>query len=386
MTRPLRELPAIVAGVATRVLEVDGDGPPILLLHGFTDSADTWGPLMRALVTHGRRVVAIDLPGCGRAEPLGRPALPCHDAFAAAFVRGYAEAEKPMLVGNSLGGLLALRAAADVNVPVGAVVAIGPAGLGYGWRLRYFAALLRVLDPVLSLFDWVPLPPRLVRRAAAAFHARRLAAGRATKEVSLLYADHIRGVRDLARLRGDLLAMSAESERDPIPMDRIHAPVLLIWGDKDQLADPTSARTFLDAVPTARLEIFDRCGHCPQLEEPQRVAELILAAAHAQPNSKVERYWPPHRSASAPTASSPRWSTASRSLDTAASKPSTTPARIGSRRTSPCIGCGTTLWNRGGSVRPSSWCRRSLRSPRCGTFLRTPARSRCCMRKAWTRG
>ena len=49
MTRPLRELPGIVAGVATRVLEVDGDGPPILLLHGFTDSADSWRPLIKEL-------------------------------------------------------------------------------------------------------------------------------------------------------------------------------------------------------------------------------------------------------------------------------------------------------------------------------------------------
>jgi pimeloyl-ACP methyl ester carboxylesterase len=49
MTRPLRELPAIVAGVATRVPEVDGDGPPILLLHGFTDSADSWRPLIKEL-------------------------------------------------------------------------------------------------------------------------------------------------------------------------------------------------------------------------------------------------------------------------------------------------------------------------------------------------
>ena len=49
MTRPLRQLPAIVAGVATRAPEVDGDGPPILLLHGFTDSADSWRPLIKEL-------------------------------------------------------------------------------------------------------------------------------------------------------------------------------------------------------------------------------------------------------------------------------------------------------------------------------------------------
>lgn len=49
MTVAIRELPAIVGGVATRVPEADGDGPPILLLHGFTDSADSWRPLIKEL-------------------------------------------------------------------------------------------------------------------------------------------------------------------------------------------------------------------------------------------------------------------------------------------------------------------------------------------------
>jgi pimeloyl-ACP methyl ester carboxylesterase len=83
--------------------------------------------------------------------------------------------------------------------------------------------------------------------------------------------------------------MSTEGDVDPLRPDRIGAPVLLRWGRKDQLADPKSAPAFLAAVPTATLSILDDCGHCPQLENPQRVAELILSLPPVQSEPKAER-------------------------------------------------------------------------------------------------
>lgn len=288
MSSPINERPIVVAGVSTRVLEVDGDGPPILLLHGFTDSADSWRPLLRELARRGRRAAAIDLPGNGRADRLARPALPHHDAFVDGFVRAYAEHGDAVVVGNSLGGLLALRAAARSEVSLGAVVGIGPAGLAYGWRLRYLTTVLRCLDPMLQLVDRAPVPAALIRRGAARFYSRGLAAGRAEAGLALRYAEHVQGMRDVGRLRGDLLALSRESDHDPLRTDRIRIPVLLIWGREDKLADPNSAPAFLASVPTATLETLDSCGHCPQLEEPGRIADLILSTPCNQPTPKAE--------------------------------------------------------------------------------------------------
>src|SRR3954449_220268 len=54
----------------TRALELDGDGPGIVLLHGWGDSADTWRPLLAELAASGRRAIAVDLPGFGHATRL----------------------------------------------------------------------------------------------------------------------------------------------------------------------------------------------------------------------------------------------------------------------------------------------------------------------------
>ena len=58
------------AGHRTRALEVAGNGPGIVLLHGWSDSADTWRPLLAQLGSRGRRAIAVDLPGFGEATRL----------------------------------------------------------------------------------------------------------------------------------------------------------------------------------------------------------------------------------------------------------------------------------------------------------------------------
>jgi pimeloyl-ACP methyl ester carboxylesterase len=67
MTPPILEASPVLHGLRTRTLAVDGDGPSILLLPGLTDSADSWRPLLAELGTRGRRAVAVDLPGAGKA-------------------------------------------------------------------------------------------------------------------------------------------------------------------------------------------------------------------------------------------------------------------------------------------------------------------------------
>ena len=85
--QPLFEHRLDVDGYETRALELEGDGPGLVLLHGWGDSADTWRPLLAELGARDRRAIAVDLPGFGHASPLGSGAiLPQLDAFAGALV------------------------------------------------------------------------------------------------------------------------------------------------------------------------------------------------------------------------------------------------------------------------------------------------------------
>src|SRR4051794_28091888 len=91
--QPLVEHRESFGGYATRVLELEGEGPPLVLLHGYADSADTWRAVLAELGRRDRRALAVDLPGFARADRLRRdePVLPQLDRFTAAVVEAAGE-------------------------------------------------------------------------------------------------------------------------------------------------------------------------------------------------------------------------------------------------------------------------------------------------------
>jgi pimeloyl-ACP methyl ester carboxylesterase len=265
----------VLDGARTRVLQVDGEGAPILLLHGFTDSADSWRPVLRALAHHSRRAVAVDLPGSGKADPVPRErVMEAFSRFVDAFVEQYAGADGAVLAGNSLGGLLALRAAEQDEAPLRAIVPIAPAGLGYVARARLLEGATLALTPLLRLTYRTPVPASIVRAGAEWFYRTQIPG--ADRELPALYAGHFRGMRDLRRFGRIARCIGDEMRADPLCLDRIRAPVLLIWGDRDPICDVHGADALLDVVPGSRLVVLDDCGHCPQMQRPEAVARLFL--------------------------------------------------------------------------------------------------------------
>jgi pimeloyl-ACP methyl ester carboxylesterase len=268
--------------VRTRALELAGDGPALLLLHGYSDSADTWRPMLRALGGRGRRALAVDLPGFGEADRLaGRadrfaagPMLAQLDRFVAALVREHPGA---IVVGNSLGAVGGLRAAQNGGLPLAGVVAISPAGLGHQPWVR-----LVERDPVVHRIvnAPVPLPAALLRWAVRVTYPRLAVHDGSRVDRAILDAhgaqfrsrdDVVRFVRDARRLLTELQA--------PYDLATIVHPVRLVWGERDRLTPPRGARALLEAVPGAELVRLPNCGHCAQVEQPERVAEIALAFA-----------------------------------------------------------------------------------------------------------
>jgi len=273
--KAILERSAVLDGTRTRVLEVDGEGPPVLLLHGFTDSADGWRPVLRALARGARRAVAVDLPGSGAADPVAREGvLEDLSRFAQAFVAQYAGEAGAVLAGHSLGGLLALRAAERGDERLRAIAPISPAGLGYHAQVRWVEAGLQALGPIVRLTHRAPVPAPLVRSGVRWFYRSRLPD--ADPDLARHYAEHFRGMSDIRRFGRISRCLAEEIRAHPLRIDRIGTRVLLIWGGRDRICDVAGATALLDAVPGSRLVVLDECGHCPQGQDPEGVARLLL--------------------------------------------------------------------------------------------------------------
>jgi pimeloyl-ACP methyl ester carboxylesterase len=274
--QPLFEHRTTFAGYETRVLELEGEGTPVLLLHGYADSADTWRQSLAALARRGRPAFAVDLPGFGTADGLSSDEiLPQLDAFAAAALAyaGRRGREPVMVVGNSLGGCVALRLGERHSRRLAGVIAVAPAGLEMS-RLLFIVQR----DPVIRSLLAVPAPvPSMVLRAAVARLYLQLAFAaprRVDPRVVSTFTSHHRSRAKVASYL-DIAHRLIPELREPFELDRIDSPVLLVWGDRDRLVFHRGAEKVLDVVPGARLELLPGVGHCPQIEAPERFAELL---------------------------------------------------------------------------------------------------------------
>lgn len=274
--QPLVEHRPVLAGIRTRALELEGSGPPVVLLHGYADSADTWRLVLDRLARSGRAAVAFDLPGFGRAGPL-RPGsvLAQLDAFTAAAVRrAYAEhGTAPVLAGNSLGGCLALRAAQDRALPLAGIVPVAPAGLDMP---RWFQVIERdlVLRTLLSLPT--PVPERLLRALVGELY-RRLAFHRPRAiDVAIVdaFTGHLRSRRAVASYLATGRRLLPELS-DPFALHLIDCAVLLVWGRRDRMVAASGAQRVLAALPGTEHVVLPDCGHCPQLEAPGALTDVL---------------------------------------------------------------------------------------------------------------
>jgi pimeloyl-ACP methyl ester carboxylesterase len=245
-----------------------GAGPPLVLLHGFTGSWRIWELVLPALERE-HEVFAPTLPGHA-----GGPLVEVveHDTIPGAVERAMDELgwETAHLVGNSLGGYVALKLAARGRART--VVALAPAG---GWADESYKEMLRDYARMHELAK------------AAAPHAEQAAAtpeGRRQATKSIATTDlPPTVVADVIRAAAGCTAAPAMIEyaiREPweLAAQAIACPVRIVWGTEDALLPWPSAalRYRRDWLPHADWVELDGVGHCPQVDAPLETAQLIL--------------------------------------------------------------------------------------------------------------
>lgn len=257
---------------------VAGDGPAVLLVHGWTGFKESWGPLLPAIAAAGMRAVALDLPGCG-ASPRGPRGGHSPEGLAEALAR-VVDAERPAgVVAHSFGvqvAVLALRRAGAVP----RLALIAPAALPWPRRRT----------PPRGLADLVRVPfvgPPLARVALRRMRrdpARRVAAYR----TALVDPDALAGDPAMRALLADAADRLARADVGVLvewlgpALDGdlreaargLGAPALVVCGARDRVVPPGGGAALARALRGARLLTAPGAGHFPHLER----ADLVVPA------------------------------------------------------------------------------------------------------------
>lgn len=270
-TRPIQW--RTFAGVRTRVLEADGRGPTVILLHGYSDTVESWRGVLDLLERRGCRAVAVDLPGFGKADPLREgPLVEQLIEFVTEVIQAHSDGGPPILVGNSLGGFAALHGAA--TEPVSGVVALSPAGYGYtrllGVGARMSGALSRPINAGL-------VPPAVARLVASRLVSRAMVyRQRGVRSALLSYAGQFQTREDIRRVVGSSSRVAQEAVLIPPPVLQIDAPVFVVVGERDRLVPHTAAAPLAKMFPHGTYEVWPDVGHCPHIEVPELTGMKIV--------------------------------------------------------------------------------------------------------------
>ena len=264
-------MPEVTRDNVTLYYEDEGSGEPALLIHGHTLDRRIWEPVMPGLREAGIRVLRPDLRGHGRST---RPDSGYHwidHAADMAAVLDDAGVDSARVVGFSIGGAIALEMALTMAGRVDSLLLMSPVMPD------------RIFEP--AFMENL----KQVARVARADGIAAAMAGPWSESPLLGFSFTKPGVREAAeRITRDFPgAEYLATERDlvkrswavPDRLAEIDLPTLVLSGDHDMPGFRAWAEEAASAIPGARLDVLEGCGHLLPLEAPNRVAREIVGGA-----------------------------------------------------------------------------------------------------------
>lgn len=263
-----------VGQINTRFWALGDEGGTVVLIHGIGDSVEAWTLNINALAEH-YRVYAMDLVGFGHSD---KPSVPYSFSYLAQFVNDFMEAQsidQACLIGNSLGGGVALQFAIQFPDKVEKLVLVASSGLGKEVNLLFRLPTLPLIG------EWLTRPsrkgtaqilkecvydPALVTNELVEFYYQLDTLPGAQKS----FLSMLRAGCNLHGLRDDVIRPILDN------LATITAPTLIVWGQQDRILPVAHAHMAEKRIPNARLHIFDPCGHLPQLERAEEFNTLVL--------------------------------------------------------------------------------------------------------------
>lgn len=282
----------------TRTVDLDGPahyvdfggrGPAMVLVHGLGGSHVDWSGVGPDLAKRGFRVFAPDLIGFGYTPLDGRSAgVASNQAFLDRFIALVCDAP-PVVVGNSMGGLISILEAAAAPNHISALVLVDPAvppvagealdpvtetlftaydSSGAENLLRQMAEMLGLEETFDQFMAYICADPSKLSE-----EMRQLQLVIARERLEQPWADRafLEAARSLLQLVWHEPAGFFEA------LDRVAAPTLLIEGDRDRLVLVNAARAIAERRPDWTLEVLPGIGHVPMMEDPEGFVDLAVA-------------------------------------------------------------------------------------------------------------
>lgn len=268
----------VVMGVRTAWLEAgDPAAPPVVLLHGLGATNASMLPVLADLA-RDHRVLAPDAPGFGASEA---PHVSYRSAWFAAWVEAFQThtgSRGAVLIGNSMGGRIALEAGLGHPHSVRALVLLAPSPAFR--RLRQYVPFVRLLSPQLARLPMPALSHRLAIESIRGMMSvpDRLPAAwydAAADEAVRVFRSPAHRAAFLTCARQIYLeeAHGRQGFWDRLP--GLAPPALFLWGDRDRLVPASFARHVSNALPEAASIVLEDSGHVPHFEHPELTSALI---------------------------------------------------------------------------------------------------------------
>jgi len=233
---------------------VEGQGAPVVLLHGWGTSSQSLTPLCGALATTFH-VLAVDLPGFGWSQP--PPSAWGAQEYAGHILRLMQETgiDRAALVGHSFGGRVAIALAAAEPTRVSRLALVASAGVRPPRRAGYFVrvATVKLVKRFFSLPGWGATGQRIIAKVSGRVGSR--------------------DYRAAGNMRPTLVKVVNEDLTPILPV--IQAPTLILWGDRDQEVSRSAMEAMATQIPQSRLVVFAGAGHFPFLDAPEEFCRTL---------------------------------------------------------------------------------------------------------------
>jgi cation diffusion facilitator CzcD-associated flavoprotein CzcO/pimeloyl-ACP methyl ester carboxylesterase len=260
-------------GTAIRY-RVTGSGTPVLALHGIGQSLEDWNEQHDRLA--GRHTVySLDLPGFGYSDRIpGAATLARLASILPEFLDAVGVTAPVPIIGNSLGGAVAMTFAVTHPERVAALVLANSAGFGH--EVTIVLRLLAVKPIGAALLR--PNRKNSTRTVESLFSDKSLATEERVRHAYALSqrGAHAQTLLDLAHDLGTFRGVKPAWRTALVQgLAKLDIPTLVIWGDRDHVLPSAHLHAASLALPGAESHLFEKTGHMPQIERPDEFAALV---------------------------------------------------------------------------------------------------------------